>query len=434
MKTITRPFAVWSSYIDKELLMAVLLLLGLGFVVMTSASVAISENIYQHPRYFMDKQLMFIMLGSLLALVIYQVRMSFWQDLGVSLIPVVFALLALVLIIGQEVNGSKRWISLAGVNVQVSELAKLIIFLYLAGYMVRHDKKLVTSTSYKPMIMPLLVLALFGILLLLEPDFGTVVVVFATGLAMLFLGGVRLTQLAVVLVGTMALLVIPLMIGYRGRRVMSFLDPWKDSTGVGYQVTNALMAIGDGGWFGSGLGGSVQKQFYLPEAHNDFIFAVLADELGFIGIVVTIALFGWLVQRAFVIGFKADKAKQYYGAYVAYAIGFWMGFQALFHIGVNLAVLPPKGLTLPLMSYGGSSMLVTLMAMGVLMRVHTETEMKLRGVPVKKTATRKKRTRTQTKTMKTSKTSKTVRKPRKVSKRVSKTKSPTARRQRRVNV
>jgi len=424
----TQKLASWSSYLDKELLTIVLLLVGLGFVVMTSASVAISERTYSSPSHFMDRQLLFISMGFVLAFFAYQIRMSFWQSLGVRLIPVILALLVIVLIpgLGKEINGSSRWIGVGSINIQVSELAKLVIFLYLAGYMVRHDKKLMTSTSYKPMLMPLFVLALFGALLLLEPDFGTVVVVFATGLAMLFLGGVRLVQLAVLLLGIIVLMILTLMTGgYRIRRVMSFFDPWKDSTGAGYQTTNALMAIGDGGWFGSGLGGSVQKQFYLPEAHNDYIFAVLADELGFIGIAITLGLFAWLVQRAFVIGFKADKAQQYYGAYVAYAVGFWMGFQALFHIGVNLDVLPPKGLTLPFMSYGGSSMLVSLIAMGILMRVHSETEMKLRGVPLKKAAPKKPRRRTAKNVVKTA--------PKRAVKKTLKTK-PQARRQRRVNV
>ena len=383
MSNLSKKIAQWSSYLDKELLAVVFLLLGVGLVIMTSASVAISERAYSTPSHFMDRQLIFILMGLFIALFVYQVRMSFWQGLGISLIPIILVLLVVVLIpgVGKEVNGSSRWIAIGPISIQVSEISKLIIFLYLSGYMVRHDKKLATSASYKPMFMPLLVLALFSVLLLLEPDFGTVVVVFATGLAMLFLGGVRLSQLALLLLLTILGMIPLLMMGYRGNRFISFLDPWKDSTGTGYQVTNALMAIGDGGWFGSGLGGSVQKQFYLPEAHNDFLFAVLADEFGFIGIAITLALFGWLIQRAFVIGFKADKAKQFYGAYVAYAIGFWIGFQTLFHIGVNLAVLPPKGLTLPFMSYGGSSMLVILMAMAILMRVHTETEMKLKGMP-----------------------------------------------------
>lgn len=365
----------WSQRIDTELLTVVALLLGFGLVIMTSASVATSGRLFGDESYFMLRQFMFVALGLVLAVSVFQVPMSFWQNLGVALLPIILVLLVAVLIpgIGKQVNGSRRWINLGFASLQVSELAKLIIFLYLAGYMVRHGDKLKNSESYKPLVMPLVVLGVFGALLLLEPDFGTVVVVFATGLAMLFLGGVKLSRLALLLLGTVLVMIPLLLMGYRGRRLVSFLDPWKDSTGTGYQVTNALMAIGDGGWFGSGLGGSVQKQFYLPEAHNDFIFAVLADEFGFVGIVVTLLLYAWLVKRAFAIGFKADANKQFFGAYVAYAIGFWMGFQALFHIGVNLAILPPKGLTLPFMSYGGSSLLVTLIAMAILMRVYSET-------------------------------------------------------------
>ncbi len=365
----------WSKYLDAELLTVVLLLLGFGLIMMTSASVATGERLFGDASYFMSRQLMFVGIGIVAALIVFQVPMRFWQNLGVALLPIIVLLLVAVLIpgIGKQVNGSRRWISLGFASLQVSEVAKLIIFMYLAGYMVRHGDKIKNSSSYKPLMMPLLVLGCFGALLLLEPDFGTVVVVFATGLAMLFLGGVKLSRLALLLSGTILVMIPLLMMGYRGRRFISFLDPWKDSTGTGYQVTNALMAIGDGGWFGSGLGGSVQKQLYLPEAHNDFIFAVLADEFGFVGIAITLLLFAWLVRRAFAIGFNADRKKQYFGAYVAYAIGFWMGFQALFHIGVNLAVLPPKGLTLPFMSYGGSSLLITIIAMAILMRIHRET-------------------------------------------------------------
>ena len=363
----------WSKYLDAELLTVVLLLLGFGLVMMTSASVATGDRLFGDESYFMVRQLMFIGMGLVIAIFVFQVPMKFWQNVGVAFLPIIIILLLAVLIpsIGKQVNGSRRWINLGFASIQVSEVAKLIIFMYLASYMVRHGDRL-KSDAYKPLLMPLLVLGVIGGLLLLEPDFGTVVVVFATGLAMLFLGGVKLSRLALLLLSTIVVMVPFLMMGYRGRRIISFLDPWKDSTGIGYQVTNALMAIGDGGWLGSGLGGSVQKQFYLPEAHNDFIFAVLADEFGFVGIVITLFLYAWLVKRAFTIGLNADKKKQYFGAYVAYAIGFWMGFQSLFHMGVNLAILPPKGLTLPFMSYGGSSLLVTIVAMAILMRIHRE--------------------------------------------------------------
>ncbi|CAA6816319.1 MAG: Cell division protein FtsW [uncultured Thiotrichaceae bacterium] len=383
----------WLESFDKELVTVVFLLMGLGFVVMTSASVAIGEKLYDNPSHFMQRQLMYMTLGLLLGLIIYQIRLQVWRSLGLALLPVILFLLVAVLIpgIGKEVNGSRRWIDLGFASLQVSEVSKLIILMYLAGYMDRHGDKLVNSDSYKPLMMPLIVLGVFGTLLLLEPDFGTVVVVFSTGLAMLFLGGVKLSRLALLLAGTIAVMLpFLLLVGFRQDRIISFLNPWADASGTGYQVTNALMAIGDGGWFGSGLGGSVQKQFFLPEAHNDFIFAILADEFGFIGIVITLALFGWLVKRAFAIGMMADQRKLYYAAYLAYAIGFWIGFQALFHIGVNLAVLPPKGLTLPFISYGGSSLLVTLMAIAILLRIHRETQSVPLGTHKKQLAKKRK--------------------------------------------
>jgi cell division protein FtsW len=382
----------WSRYIDKELLTAVFLLVGMGLVMMTSASVAVADRSYGDIYYFFNRQVMFVGIGLMLALMVYQIRIGFWQDLGIKLLPIVLILLIVVLIpgVGKEVNGSRRWLSIAGFGIQISEMTKLIVLLYMAGYLVRHGKNLAHSDDYMPLLIPLIVLGVIGALLLLEPDFGTVVVIVATGLAMLFIGGVKLSRLALLMFGTVLIMIPLVMMGYRGDRMAAFLNPWDYATGKGYQIVHALMAVGDGGWFGAGLGGSVQKQFYLPEAHNDFIFAVLAEEFGFLGIVVTLLLFGWLVQRAFVIGFQADKAKLHYAAYVAYGIGFWMGFQVLFHIGVNLAVLPSKGLTLPFMSYGGSSLLITLIAMALLMRVYKETQIALFGISEPKRKGRKK--------------------------------------------
>ena len=368
----------WQRYVDAELLTVVILLLGFGLVVMTSASVAKADQMVGDPYYFLTRQMAFIMIAVIAGIIVYRVRLNLWSGVGVWLLPIVVLLLVIVLIpnIGVKVNGSRRWIRLGVANVQVSELAKLIIFMYIASYMDRHGKKLRTLESYKPLLIPLAVLSVFGVLLLAEPDFGTVVVIFSTGLAMLYLGGVKLARLSVVLVFTIISMGLFLMLGgYRMNRMVSYMNPWADSTDAGYQVTNALMAIGDGGWLGSGLGGSVQKQLYLPEAHNDFIFAILADEFGFIGICITLVLFGWLIYRVFIIGLKADKKRQYFNAYLAYTIGFWIGFQSIFHIGVNLALLPPKGLTLPFMSYGGSSIVTTLLAVSLLMRVHYETQL-----------------------------------------------------------
>ncbi len=372
----------WQLYVDRGLLLSVISLLGLGLVIMMSASIAVAERNYGNIYHFLNRQLVFLLIGTVAAILVYRIKTVFWQSVGAKLLPVVMLLLVAVLlpVIGKEVNGSHRWISFGPISLQVSEMAKLIMIMYFAGYLVRHGKELAHSSSFKPLLVPLLVLGVTDALLMLEPDFGSVVVLTATGIALLFLGGLKLTRLALLFFGAIGVMIPLLMMGYRGARVTAFLDPWSHASGKAYQTVHALMAVGDGGWFGAGLGASVQKLFYLPEAHNDFIFAVLAEELGFVGIVVTLFLYAWLVQRAFVIGFRADRAKLHFAAYLAYGIGFWIGFQVLFHIGVNLALLPPKGLTLPLISYGGSSLLITMMAIALLMRVHRDTQIALFGV------------------------------------------------------
>ncbi len=372
----------WQRYVDRGLLLSVTLLIGLGLVMMMSASIAVAEKNYGNIYFFFNRQLIFLVFGLIVAYFVYRIKTSFWQRFGAKLLPIVLLLLVAVLlpVIGKEVNGSHRWINLGPISLQVSEIAKLIMIMYLAGYLVRHGKELAHSDSYRPLIIPLLILGVTDALLMLEPDFGSVVVLTATGIAMLYLGGLKLTRLSFLFVGAIAVMIPLVMMGYRGARVTAFLDPWSHASGKAYQTVHALMAVGDGGWLGAGLGASVQKLFYLPEAHNDFIFAVLAEELGFVGIVVTLFLYAWLVQRAFVIGFRADRAKLNFAAYLAYGIGFWIGFQVLFHIGVNLALLPPKGLTLPLISYGGSSLLITIVAIALLMRVHRDTQIALFGM------------------------------------------------------
>lgn len=372
----------WQRYVDRGLLISVIMLIGVGLVIMMSASIAVAERNFGNIYFFFNRQLVFLCLGLVVGYFVYRIKTSFWQRFGARLLPVVLLLLVAVLlpVIGKEVNGSHRWINFGPISLQVSEIAKLIMIMYMSGYLVRHGKELAHSASFQPLVIPLVVLGVTDALLMLEPDFGSVVVVTATGIALLFLGGLKLSRLALLFFGAIALMIPLVMMGYRGARVMAFLDPWSHASGKGYQTVHALMAVGDGGWFGAGLGASVQKLFYLPEAHNDFVFAVLAEETGFIGIVITLFLYAWFVQRAFVIGFRADRAKLNFAAYLAYGIGFWMGFQVLFHIGVNLALLPPKGLTLPLISYGGSSLLVTLMAIALLMRVHRDTQIALFGL------------------------------------------------------
>ncbi|PID45459.1 MAG: putative lipid II flippase FtsW [Proteobacteria bacterium] len=382
----------WERYIDRALLINILLLVSLGVVMMTSASVAIAEKNYGNVYYYLNRQLTFLLLGTVAAYATYKFKMTFWQNMGPAILLPIILLLVAVLLVGKEVNGSHRWLGVGPLSFQVSELTKVSFILYMAGYLVRHGAALSESRSYKPLIMPLLIIVVIDTLLILEPDFGSVIIITVTGLALLFLGGVklhRLLLLCVVAIGAMSAMV--LMGGYRMARVIAFMNPWEHAQNKGYQTVHSLMGIGDGGWFGAGLGASVQKLFYLPEAHNDYVFAVLAEEFGFVGIVITLALFSWMVQRAFVIGFNADKAKLHYGAYVAYGVGFWLGFQVLFHIGVNMAILPPKGLTLPFISYGGSSLMSILIAMALLMRVHRDTQIALFGLSEKELAREKQR-------------------------------------------
>jgi cell division protein FtsW len=346
----------------------------------------VADKQYQNAYYYLQRQLGFLGIGLCFAVLIYQIRLDFWRGLGVWLLPAVLVMLVLVLIpgIGKNIKGSYRWIDLGFMNLQVSEVAKLIMLLYLSGYMIRHGKKLATSPSYEPLVVPLVVLGVIGGLLLIEPDFGSTVIILVSGLALLFLGGVPLKRLGLLLGGALIIMIPASFWGYRGARWQALFNPWEYETDQGYQTVHALLAIGDGGWFGQGLGGSVQKLFYLPEAHNDFIFAVLAEEFGFLGILAVLALYAWLVYRSFYIGFQADKHGQHYGAYIAYGMGFWLGLQVILNIGVNLAVFPPKGLTLPLMSYGGSSLIVALLGIALVMRVHRETQIAQFGLPEKK--------------------------------------------------
>ena len=388
-------FPEWERYVDRALLINVMLLVAFGTVVMTSASVAISEKNYGTAYFYLNRQVMFLLIGSVVAYITYRIRMSFWQGMGpLILIPILLMLVA-VLLLGREVNGSTRWLGIGPMSIQVSEMAKVSVILYMAGYLVRHGKALAESSAIKPLFLPLIVIVLIDVLLILQPDFGSLIMITATGLSMLFLGGVKLHRLLLLFVLAVGGMIgIIMMGGFRLARVIAFMNPWEHAQDKGYQTVHSLMGIGDGGWYGVGLGGSVQKLFYLPEAHNDYVFAVLAEEFGFIGIVFILALFGWFVQRAFVIGFNADKAKLHYGAYVAYGIGFWIGFQVLFHIGVNLAVLPPKGLTLPFVSYGGSSLLSTMIAIALLMRVHRDTQIALFGLSDKELEREKQRKQT----------------------------------------
>ncbi|HRD66591.1 MAG TPA: putative lipid II flippase FtsW [Candidatus Competibacter sp.] len=367
---------------DPWILIPALLLLALGLLMVASASIPISAHPKTgngQPFYFLIRQGMFVLTGLLASGVVFQIPMARWRRAGPLLLLAAIGLLIAVLIpgVGKEVNGSIRWIGVGPINVQVSEIAKLFVLVYVASYLKRHDAELQKADfkiSALALARPMAVLGVLAVLLLLEPDFGSVIVLMATALGMVFLAGVNIWQFVVLQAGTVAAMAVLLWSSpLRRARLISFLDPWADWQNSGYQLTQSLIAIGRGELFGVGLGESVQKLFYLPEAHTDFLFAVLAEELGLAGVLAIVVLFMTLVWRAFGIGRRADRLGTKFSAYLAYGIGLWFGIQALFNMGVNMGALPTKGLTLPLMSYGGSSVVVMCVALAVLLRIDVET-------------------------------------------------------------
>ena len=363
---------IWSS--DYWLLGTIMSLLILGLIMVGSASVSIAEKNIGEPFYYLWRQMMFTGMGLFGAFILVRIPMRIWQGLGPAL--VIVSLLALLLVfipgLGKTVNGSTRWIAIGSFNLQVSEFVKLFMILYLAGYLVRHiDAVRATAAGFWR---PLGLLMVLMVLLLIEPNFGAATVLISTAVAMMWLGGVRIGQfLILIILVSIALALLVYTSDYRMQRLTGFMDPWDDPFKTGFQLTQALIAFGRGEWFGVGLGASVQKLFYLPEAHTDFLFAVLAEELGLFGVVTVIALFTFLVFRILLIGRRAENRERPFSGYVAYGIGIWIGLQAFINIGVNMGVLPTKGLTLPFMSYGGSSIVVMCMAVALLVRIDYET-------------------------------------------------------------
>ncbi len=365
--------AVHLSDIDRTLALVTICLLSLGIVMVTSASITVADRNLSNPFYYLEHQLAFVAVGLFAGFVVSRIRLVQWEKSGMSLLGFALFLLVLVLIpgLGKNVNGSTRWIALGIFNLQVSELVKLFMMIYVAGYLVRHGEAV--RTSMWGFIKPMLMVGLAGLLLMLEPDFGATVVLMGTVLCMTFLGGVRFTQfISFLSLFCFSAVMLIVTSPYRMERLTSFMNPWADPFNSGFQLTQSLIAIGRGGWFGAGLGASVQKLFYLPEAHTDFLFAILAEELGFIGVFIVIALFCVLFWRAFRIGVMAEKSGNRFAAYLAYGIGVWLAMQTIINIAVNMGLLPTKGLTLPLMSYGGSSVVVVCMAIGLLMRIYKE--------------------------------------------------------------
>lgn len=360
---------------DRWILSLVVILMIFGLLMVASASMVISDQLYHHPFHYMLRQVIYLIAGIVLAWGMTRIPLQFWEENSFTLLLLCFLVLVAVLVpdIGKVVNGSRRWIHVGFLSLQVSEAVKLMAILYLAGFLQRHLQEVQTKLS--GFMKPLIFFGVMGFLLLLEPDFGATSVIAMTALTLLFIAGARLLPFLIiffsVLVGMAALAITT---PYRLQRLTTFLNPWEHAYGSGYQLTQSLIAFGRGGLFGVGLGNSVQKLFYLPEAHTDFIFAVIGEELGLVGELLLIGLFVILVIRIIHIAQTALQQEQFFAGFLAWGIGLWMSFQVVINIGVNIGMLPTKGLTLPLISYGGSSLWVSCIAMGIILRIAYEVQ------------------------------------------------------------
>jgi cell division protein FtsW len=371
---------------DQALLWVTLLLLGLGLVMVYSSSIALAEAdraTGHQSTYYLIRHSIYLLISLSAAAITFQIPTQMWQKMAPYLFLIGIVTLILVLIpgIGREVNGSRRWISLAIVTVQPSEFMKLLVAIYVADYTLR--KAAVMDSFTKSFVPMLVVMFIVGSLLLMEPDFGAFAVIATITISILWLGGIN----GRIFAGMIALLVVGFVLliwssPYRLQRIIGFMDPWADPYGKGYQLSHALIAFGRGEWFGVGLGASVEKLLYLPEAHTDFLLAVIAEELGFVGVLTVVGLFTFLVIRAFAIGKEAINNERYFSALLAQGIGVWIGVQAIINMGVNMGILPTKGLTLPLLSFGGSGILANCIALAVLMRIDFENRRIQKGLPV----------------------------------------------------
>ena len=414
-KLLDRPISLDGRKFDVSLLWMVILMTAFSLVMIYSASIAYAASEGGNQFSFVSKQAMFVGASVLGCLGLSLLSMSFWR----KIIPFYFAfsaiLLVVVLFVGREINGATRWIHIGPVNLQPTELFKLATVLYLSSLFTRREEVLRSMDSlglkplfvglfnaflcpfskearqktwqklkkFKNILLPIVMIALGLVLVMAQPDFGSFVVIVSITMGMLFLAGFPWKYFAVLVLSVLGGMgVMILAAPYRMARVSAFLDPWDDPLGKGYQLTHSLMAIARGEWFGQGLGASLEKRFYLPEAHTDFIFAVIGEEFGFVGMCILVFCYGWLVMRAFSIGKQARDSGLMFSAYVANGIGIWIGIQSFFNIGVNIGILPTKGLTLPLMSYGGSAVAVMLVCVTLLLRIDYENRKKMRGYQV----------------------------------------------------
>jgi len=366
---------------DRWLLFAVATLIGIGLLMVASASIVISDKQLHQPFYYLYRQIAGLTLGILLGSIVVQFDIILWKKMDTILLIGTVSLLALVLLpgVGHTVNGSARWIGYGPLKIQVSELAKFAVVVYMASYLVQCHQDI--QTSITGFLKPMALLAVIALLLLCEPDFGATAVIMTTALGMMFLAGMRLQYFVFLFIAVLiAMIGLAVSEPYRIARLTTFLNPWAHPFNSGYQLTQALIAFGRGGWFGTGLGESIQKLFYLPEAHTDFLFAVIGEELGFAGMFIVVGLFAFLVLRIFWMGRQAQKLGRHFAGFLAYGYGLWLAMQFTVSMGVNLGILPTKGLTLPLVSYGGSSMLVNCIVIAVLLRIDYENRMVMLGL------------------------------------------------------
>ncbi|MDO5069835.1 putative lipid II flippase FtsW [Neisseria sp. Dent CA1/247] len=379
-KILDRKILRSGQKFDHSLLWMVVLMTAFSLMMIYSASIAYAAHDGGDKWFYLGRQAIFLSIGAGVALAVAKIPLKMWKKMTPFILLGSLVLLVAVLVVGREINGAKRWIHLGPFNLQPTEIFKMAVILYLSSFFTRRAEIL---KQFKKVGFSAVPVGIGLGLIMLEPDFGSFVVVTAVAMGLLFLAGLPWRWFMMMVgIGLASMVALIAVAPYRMARVAAFLNPWEDPLGKGYQLTHSLMAIARGEWFGVGLGASLEKRFYLPEAHTDFILAVIGEEFGFVGIFVLIFCYAWLVWRAFSIGKQARDLELFFGAYVAKGIGIWLGIQSFFNIGVNIGLLPTKGLTLPLMSYGGSAVIIMLACMALLLRIDYENRLKMRGYKV----------------------------------------------------
>ncbi len=356
---------------DRTLLWLIFVLSAIGFIMVTSASIPIGQSLAEDPLLFAKRHAFHLFLSLILATVTLRIPMDFWHRYSNILLLISIAMLFMVLVLGSSVNGALRWIDCGLICIQPAEISKLSLFCYISSYLARKVKEV--RSNFWGFCKPMCVMIILSLLLLAQPDLGTVVVLFITTLGLLFLAGAQIWQfIAIISSGVFSVIMLIITAPYRMRRIVSFWNPWDDPFGSGYQLTQSLMAFGRGHFWGQGLGNSIQKLEYLPEAHTDFIFSILAEELGYIGVVIVLLIIFFIAFRAMSIGYRALEIGQWFSGFLSCAIGIWFSLQTVINVGATVGMLPTKGLTLPLISYGGSSLLIISTSLVLLLRIDYE--------------------------------------------------------------